>query len=82
MTPTLFRHPDRVEPRFRPLKALSHFRKLVANKEDTEQVFHIFESLPRKGFLPEAKAFIDSERGQQLMASEPFLPPLLRLITM
>ena len=77
MAPTLFRHPDRVEPRFRPLKALSHFRKLVANKEDTEQVFHIFESLPRKGFLSDAKTFVDSERGQKLMASEPFLPPLL-----
>lgn len=77
MTPTIFRHPDRAMPRFRPFKALSHFRKLVANKEDTEQVFQIFESLPRKGFLVEAKAFIDSERGQHLMASEPFLPPLL-----
>lgn len=77
MTPTVFCHPDRPVRHFRPFKALSHFRKLVANKEDTEQVFHIFECLPRKGFLPDAKAFIDSARGQHLMASEPFLPPLL-----
>ena len=77
MTPTIFCHPDRPARPFRPFKALSHFRKLVANKEDTEQVFHIFECLPRKGFLPDAKAFVESERGQELMKSEPFLPPLL-----
>ncbi len=77
MSPTVFRHPDREPPRFRPFKALSHFRRLLKDKEDTEQVFHIFECLPRKGFLPEAKAFIDSPRGQALMASEPFLPTIL-----
>lgn len=77
MTPTVFRHPDRPTPRFRPFKALAHFRKLLKDKEDTEQVFHIFECLPRKGFLPEAKAFIESPRGQSLMASEPFLPTIL-----
>ena len=77
MTPTVFRHPERPAPRFRPFKALSHFRRLMQDKEDTEQVFHIFECLPRKGFLPEAKAFIESPRGQRLMESEPFLPVIL-----
>lgn len=77
MTSNVFSHPDRVRPRFRPFKALSHFRKLMADKEDTEQVFHIFESLPRKGFVPDAKAFIESAKGQALMAQEPFLPTVL-----
>ncbi len=77
MAPTVFRNPTRPTPRFRPFKALSHFRKLIIDKEDTEQVFHIFESLPRKSFLAEAKAFVDSDRGQLLMKSEPFLPTLL-----
>ena len=77
MAPRVFRHPDRPAPKFRPFKALSHFRKLLKDKEDTEQVFHIFEALPRKGFVPDAKAFIESPRGQALMASEPFLPPML-----
>ena len=77
MTPTVFRHPERPVPRFRPFKALSHFRRLMQDKEDTEQVFHIFECLPRKGFLPDAKAFIESPRGQRLMESEPFLPVIL-----
>ena len=77
MQPTIFRDPARPEPRFRPFKALGHFRKLLKDKEDTEQVFHIFECLPRKSFLPEAKAFIESPHGQRLMASEPFLPTIL-----
>ncbi len=77
MTPTIFSHPARERPKFRPFKALGHFRKLIKDKEDTEQVFHIFECLPRKGFVPDAKRFIDSERGQMLMASEPHLPSIL-----
>jgi ubiquinone biosynthesis protein COQ4 len=77
MTPTIFVHPDRPARRFRPFKALSHFRKLIADKEDTEQVFHIFDCLPRKGFLPDAKAFIESPRGTALMATEPYLPDIL-----
>src|SRR3546814_17610667 len=51
MTPTIFSHPDRQPRKFRPFKAFQHFRKLIADKEDTEQVFHIFENLPRKGFM-------------------------------
>ena len=38
-------HPDRTDTGFRPLKALHHFRKLIADKEDTEQVFHILDAL-------------------------------------
>lgn len=77
MTPTIFSHPDRQPLKFRPFKALGHFRKLIKDKEDTEQVFRIFESLPRKGFIADARAFIESATGQRLMASEPCLPDLL-----
>ena len=77
MTPTIFSHPDRVPRKFRPFKALRHFRKLIKDKEDTEQVFHIFECLPRKGFVPDARAFVDSEAGRRLMATEPCLPAVL-----
>jgi ubiquinone biosynthesis protein COQ4 len=77
MTPTIFSHPDRQPAKFRPFKAFGHFRKLIKDKEDTEQVFHIFECLPRKGFMDDARAFVDSEKGQRLMASEPYLPDVL-----
>jgi ubiquinone biosynthesis protein COQ4 len=72
-----FLHSTRQPPRFRPFKALGHFRKLVADKEDTAQVFHIFDSLPRMNFIENARAFAESDTGQRLMASEPFLPPIL-----
>jgi len=72
-----FWHPERKELRFRPLKALHHFRELIKDKEDTEQVFHIFEALPRRDYREEAKAFVESDKGQQLMDSEAYLPDLL-----
>ncbi len=72
-----FYDPRRPDPRFRPLTALRHFRRLVADKEDTEQVFHIAEALPSKRFFAEAQAFCASEAGQRLMATEPFLPDVL-----
>lgn len=76
-TEPLFVHPDRPDARFRPLKALHHFRELIKDKEDTEQVFHIFECLPRPGFRKDAKAFVESEKGKALQASEPELADLL-----
>lgn len=77
MAPSIFRDPARPTPRFRPLKALMHFRKLIANKEDTEQVFRIYECLPSKYFVPHAKAFVESDLGRRLMESEPYLPAML-----
>ena len=76
-TPTLFAHPDRVRPRFRPFKAMRHFRNLIADKEDTSQVFHIFEALPRRGFRDDARAFVESEHGRAILKREPYLPDLL-----
>lgn len=70
-------HPDRPRVRKRPLKALHHFRKLIADKEDTEQVFHIFEALPRRGFRDDALAFCESAQGRRVFAVEPRLPDLL-----
>ena len=75
--PTPFADPRRPAMRFRPFKALGHFRKLVADKEDTEQVFLIAECLPSKRFFREAQEFCASERGQTLMEKEPWLPSLM-----
>lgn len=77
MTDQPFIHPDRPELRWRPLKALQHFRNLIADKEDTTQVFHIFQCLPRKAFRGEAIAFLRTAYGQSLKAREPFLPDVL-----
>ena len=77
MTEPVFRNSNRPPPKLRPFKAMHHFRKLIADKEDTEQVFHIFQCLPRPAFIDEARAFVYSDAGQALRASEPFLPDLL-----
>lgn len=69
--------PDRPEPRYNPLKALRHFRELGKNKEDTAQVFKIFEALPAKNFVERVRELALTERGEKLRASEPELAPLL-----
>ncbi len=75
--PTLFRDPQRPQHRFRPIKALGHFRQLIKDKEDTAQVFLISECLPSKRFLADAQSFCSSAQGQRLMVSEPYLPNVL-----
>lgn len=74
---TIFRNPARPQPQRDVRKALHHFRELIKDKEDTAQVFKIYEALPSKHFLPRAKALTLSEHGEALRASEPFLPPIL-----
>ncbi|WP_241255155.1 ubiquinone biosynthesis protein COQ4 [Altererythrobacter sp. BO-6] len=55
--------PDRKLSGFRPFKVWKHFRKLVADKEDTEQVFHIIEALKGRASHDQAWDFIVSYRG-------------------
>jgi len=74
---TVLLHPDRPVAKYRPLRALSNFRMLLKNKEDTAAVFRIFESLPPKGFVERVAALALSERGEFLRASEPHLPEIL-----
>lgn len=70
-------HPDRKIKGMRPLKAWGHFRKLVANKEDTEQVFHITEALKTRRTHEQAWAFIASPEGQRFLAEETDIPGML-----
>lgn len=74
---TIFLHPGRKPLRTRPLKAIGHWNELMKNKENTEEVFHIFECFPSSNFLPRARAFTLSEKGQAIRASEPYLPCIL-----
>ncbi len=57
-------HPDRAKPRFRPLKAWRHFRALVADKEDTAQVFHVIEALNGRALLKNLKNFVATPEGR------------------
>ena len=74
---TVLRHPDRPEPRYRPLRAVRNFQKLIKDKEDTSLVFKIFESLPSGGFMERVRDLALSERGEFLRATEPSLPEIL-----
>ncbi len=63
--------------RRRPLKALRHFRELMRNKEDTTQVFYIIEALNGNSFQKRFLKFANSERGQERISENRFLPDIL-----
>lgn len=70
-------HPDRKRSRFQPLKAWHHMQKLIADKEDTEQVFHIIEALNGRSFEKNFAAFVASPEGARLLKERTYLPPIL-----
>jgi ubiquinone biosynthesis protein COQ4 len=74
---TVLLHPDRPAAKYRPLRAVKNFQKLMKDKEDTALVFKIFESLPSRDFLPRVRDLALSERGEFLRATEPCLPDIL-----
>ena len=81
-------HPDAPLERFldapawphnpvRPLKALRHMRALIADKENTEEVFHILHALNGNAYERRFQAFVRSADGQARIAQARVLPPLL-----
>lgn len=76
MTEPLY-HPDREHRRIKPLKALRHFKKLIANKEDTSHVFEIIEALNGNALLNDLKRFSSTDAGQTRIAERRYLPPFL-----
>jgi ubiquinone biosynthesis protein COQ4 len=73
----VFVHPGRRPARFRPLTAWVHMQQLIADKEDTEQVFHIIEALNGRSFEKNFHAFAQSEKGRQQLARKEYLPGVL-----
>jgi ubiquinone biosynthesis protein COQ4 len=63
--------------RRRPLKALHHFRKLMADKEDTTQVFYVIEALNGNSFQKQFVKFANSEKGQTRLKEKRYLPAML-----
>ena len=61
---------DREVRGFKPFKALKHFRNLIADKEDTKEVFFIIEALKGRKSHEQAWAFIQSQTGSALMQRE------------
>lgn len=69
--------PGRPAMRYDFPKAWRHFKELVKDKENTAEVFPIFEALPWRGAYDAAKAFLSTERGQAIRKSEPSLVKIL-----
>lgn len=70
-------HQDREPVAFSPLKALHHFRMLIADKEDTEQVFHITNNLRSNRYFKDAVRFLTSDAGKALRAKNENLVEIL-----
>ncbi|MEM9501866.1 MAG: Coq4 family protein [Pseudomonadota bacterium] len=68
---------DRRVSGFHPLKVLRHFGKLVEDKEDTEQVFHIIEATKGRKSHRQAWDFIQSVDGQRFLREETDIPAML-----
>ena len=72
-----FLDPRRPTTGIRPLKAWKHFRALIEDKEDTEQVFHIIDALRDKRFVESARAYMTTAAGRRAIAENLYLPDLL-----
>ena len=77
MTELAFSHPDRPATEFRPFKAWQHFRKLIADKEDTEQVFHIMAALRGRKYQGIARRFWETPKGKDILESKMRLVDML-----
>ncbi len=69
--------PERRISGFQPLKVLHHFGKLIDDKEDTAQVFHIIEATKGKASHRQAWGFIQSPEGQRFLSEETDIPAIL-----
>jgi ubiquinone biosynthesis protein COQ4 len=72
-----FMAPERRPLRYNFPRAWHHFKELVKDKENTAEVFPIFESLPWRGVYDAARAFLTTERGQAIYRNEPCLVTIL-----
>ena len=70
-------HPDRRTPRRRPRDAWRHFQNLVADKEDTTQVFEIIDALAGPAFQRNARNFLRSPNAAALLEQDSDLVPYL-----
>ena len=64
-------------PRKRPLKAWRHMRALIADKENTEEVFHIIRALNGDAFERAYQTFLAHPEAEARIAKARVLPPVL-----
>ena len=59
--------PSRPKQRIKPLKAWGHMRNLIADKEDTAEVFHIIEALNGNALRKDLARFYNTPNGATLI---------------
>jgi ubiquinone biosynthesis protein COQ4 len=69
-------HPDRQRPKFQFAKAWHHFSIVLKDKERTEELIAVFDSLPWRAVGEAASAFLSTERGRAIYQAEPHLPDI------
>ncbi len=75
--PDLFIHPDRKLPKLKPFEAMRRMKRLIDDKEDTEQVFHIIEALNGPNAYRLLKKFAATQKGRAQLRERTSLPPML-----
>lgn len=70
-------HPRRKRTLIRPIKAAGHMKRLLDDKEDTEQVFHIMEALNGNNMYRKLREYYKSEAGRSMMERRRYLPEIL-----
>ncbi len=68
---------NRPKAKIRPVKAMQHMKLLLADKEDTLQVFHIMENLNGNNSVRKLKQFVKTEKGAARMSERRELPAIL-----
>jgi ubiquinone biosynthesis protein COQ4 len=75
--PVPYIDPNRPIAKRRPLKAWRHMQNLIADKEDTAEVFHIMQALNGNSTRRDLTKFMQSPSYQLLRERKTFLPDVL-----
>lgn len=67
----------KLDAKIRPFKALRHMRNLIADKEDTTQVFFIIEALNGRLLMDDLERFVATETGRAMIEKGEALAPIL-----
>lgn len=70
-------HPDRKPSEFQFGKAWHHFHQFRKDKEQTDEIIAVLDSLPWRGMANAAAQFLSTERGREIFQAEPYLPDFL-----
>ena len=69
-------HPERERPKLQPYQAWVHFSRVLKDKEQTDELIGVFDTLPWRGVGDAARDFLMTEHGRAIYRAEPYLPEI------